>query len=169
MQGSAARVIMLMGVAGSGKSTIGGLLSERLGWPFRDADSFHPRANVEKMKSGTPLTDEDRRPWLEAIAAYMDERLGQGQSAIVSCSALRRAYREVLTRGRPGVMLVHLAGSKELIGSRLSARRGHFMPPALLDSQFATLEAPAPEEGVLTMAVDEPPERIAERIVAALA
>jgi carbohydrate kinase (thermoresistant glucokinase family) len=157
-----------MGVSGVGKSTTGTLLSRRLGWLFRDADSFHPPANIEKMSRGVPLDDEDRRPWLAAIAAWMDERLHSGEAGIVSCSALKRAYREVLLDGRERVQLVFLKGHKPLLAARMAARLNHFMPPELLDSQFATLEEPSPEERPLVVPVSQTPEEVVEFILSQL-
>lgn len=159
-------VLLLMGVAGSGKSTTAQLLAERLGWPFRDADSFHPPGNVEKMAAGTPLTDEDRWPWLYAIADWMDAVIAKGERGIVTCSALRRAYRDVLLTARPGVALIYLKGDKALIGERLAARVGHFMPATLLDSQFATLEEPGADERAYVIDVDATPEELAQAILA---
>jgi gluconokinase len=161
-------VLLLMGVSGSGKSTTGELLARRLGWPFRDADSFHPPANIEKMSRGTPLTDEDRRPWLAAIAAWIDERLARGERGIVSCSALRKAYRDVLLADRKGVRLVFLRGDKPLIASRMAARLDHFMPPALLESQFATLEEPTNDERPLVVPIAGTPDEVAELILGEL-
>jgi gluconokinase len=161
-------VLILMGVAGSGKSTTAAALSERLGWPFRDADSFHPPANVEKMSRGTPLDDEDRWPWLHAIAAWIDERLAQGEPGIVTCSALKRAYRDILLGGRERVRLVFLKGEKPLIAARMATRRDHFMPLALLDSQFAALEEPTAEENPLVVSNAATPEAIVAEIVARL-
>jgi carbohydrate kinase (thermoresistant glucokinase family) len=158
-------VILLMGVAGCGKSTIGKRLSTMLGWPFRDADSFHPPANIAKMSRGVPLTDEDRAPWLAAIAAWIDDRLQVDDPAIVSCSALKRAYREVLIGRRTGVRLVYLQGSFALIGERMSRRKGHFMPIELLRSQFETLEEPAPDEGALVVPIQPLPKVVAAGIV----
>lgn len=158
-------VIILMGVSGSGKSTIGTLLSEVLGWPFRDADSFHPASNVEKMSRGQPLTDEDRRPWLAAIAAWIDARRAAGEPGIVSCSALKRAYRDILIGERSGVRLVHLQGGRELIGRRLAARKGHFMPASLLQSQFEALEAPGPDENAIVASIAQPPEAVVAALV----
>jgi carbohydrate kinase (thermoresistant glucokinase family) len=160
--------IVLMGVSGCGKSTLGAELSRALGWPFRDADSFHPPANIAKMSRGTPLTDADRRPWLDAIAQWIDDRLARGEPGIVSCSALKRAYRERIVGARPRVALVYLEGAIGLIAERLAQRTGHFMPPALLASQFAALEPPQPEERAVVVAIAETPARIAARIVAAL-
>lgn len=158
-------VIVLMGVSGCGKSTVGGELSRLLGWPFRDADSFHPPANVEKMSQSIPLTDEDRWPWLDAIAAWIDERLAKGSPAIVSCSALKRAYRTRLRARRQGVRLVYLLGSQDMITARLAARTDHFMPAGLLASQFATLEEPGPEERALVVGIAMPPRYMATSII----
>lgn len=136
-------VVIVMGVSGSGKTTVGSRLAERLGWSFHDGDDFHPLANVAKMRSGTPLTDEDRLPWLLAIQAFMQKCHADGQSAVIACSALKERYRDVLLRAEPWVRFVHLRGNRELIAQRMQARAGHFMPPALLDSQLATLEPPS--------------------------
>lgn len=162
-----APIIVLMGVAGCGKSTIGEALSATLGWPFRDADSFHPESNVAKMSRGEALTDEDRKPWLAAIAQWIDERQAAQAPAIVSCSALKRAYRDVIVGARHGVHLVHLSGSQDLISARMASRRNHFMPPSLLKSQFATLEPPQPREALI-IDVDAAPHAIAQRIIASL-
>jgi carbohydrate kinase (thermoresistant glucokinase family) len=170
MDGPAAgkiRVIVLMGVSGSGKSTVGNALASALGWEFRDADSFHPPNNVEKMSRGVPLNDEDRAPWLKAIAAWIDDRLATGRTGIVSCSALKRAYRQVLLDGRSGVGLVHLRGDFDLIAARMAARRGHFMPLSLLENQFQTLEEPGPDEHALAVSIDASADNIAQKIVAA--
>jgi gluconokinase len=165
MSGVSPSVLVLMGVSGSGKSTTGALLAERLGCPFRDADSFHPPANIEKMSRGTPLTDEDRAPWLQAIAAWIDERLAAGERGIVSCSALKRAYRDAIVGGRKGVRLVFLKGDKDLIASRMASRLDHFMPPALLDSQFATLQEPGPDEQPLVVPITPKPTEVVEFIL----
>ena len=158
-----------MGVAGSGKSTLGEALAREFGWPYRDADSFHPQANIDKMSRGEALDDDDRWPWLDAIAAWMDDKREQDQRGIVSCSALKRAYRDRLLVGRPDVRLVYLYGSKDIIGRRMSQREGHFMPTALLDSQFATLEEPDNDEHPVVIPIDSTPRRIAEAILAAFA
>ncbi|MGW9328525.1 gluconokinase [Bosea sp. NPDC055594] len=158
-------VIVVMGVASSGKTSLGERLAERLGWSFRDADSFHPPENVAKMSSGTPLTDEDRKPWLAAIAAWIDDLRTNGGNGIVTCSALKRAYREVIVGDRPDVTLVYLRGSRELIGQRMAARQHHFMPPALLDSQFATLEEPGADEKPLVVQVEASKEAIVAQVV----
>lgn len=157
-------IIVLMGVAGCGKSTIGEALSAALGWTFRDADSFHPESNVAKMSRGEALTDADRKPWLEAIARWIDERQAAHAPAIVSCSALKRSYRDIIVGQRDGVHLVHLSGSADLIGTRMAARRNHFMPTSLLRSQFATLEPPQPHEALI-IDVDAAPDAIAQRII----
>lgn len=164
----AARIIVLMGVSGCGKSTMGAALSARLGWPFRDADTFHPPSNVAKMSRGLPLTDADREPWLAAIAAWIDAQRAQDKPAIVSCSALKRRYRDRIVGGRPGVRLVHLAGTREVIAERLAGRRGHFMPPSLLQSQFEALEPPAQEEGAIVVDVAGPPDAVVAAILARL-
>jgi gluconokinase len=139
-------IAIVMGVSGSGKTTVAAGLAREEGWILLEGDSFHPPANIAKMKAGTPLTDDDRWPWLRAIAAKEDELLAAGQSAAVACSALRRVYRDILIGDRPDTLLVYMRGSKALIGERMQARKGHFMPAALLDSQFATLEEPGPDE-----------------------
>jgi gluconokinase len=161
----APRVIVLMGVAGCGKSTAGAGLSKALGWPFRDADSFHPPANVEKMRRGLPLDDADRAPWLAAIAAWIDERREQGAPGIVSCSALKRGYRERIVGTRPDVRLVYLRGDRQVIGRRLAARKGHFMPASLLDSQLAVLEEPGEDERPVVVDVAMPPRRVVAAIL----
>ena len=158
-------VIVLMGVSGSGKSTTGAALSRKLGWPFRDADSFHPPANVEKMSRGTPLTDEDRWPWLAAIAQWIDERCEAGERGIVSCSALKRAYRSRIIGPRSSVRLVYLKGDIEVIGQRLRARKGHFMPASLLESQFAVLEEPRADERALAVSIAMSPRRVVDTII----
>jgi carbohydrate kinase (thermoresistant glucokinase family) len=155
-----------MGVSGSGKSTMGRRLGATLDWPFRDADSFHPQANIDKMSRGIPLTDEDRAPWLAAIAAWIAERVRSSEPGIVSCSALKQTYRKTLLDGQRGVGLVYLKGNFALISDRRSRRKGHFMPIELLKSQFATLEEPAPEERALVVPVRLPPKKITERIIA---
>ena len=154
-----------MGVASSGKTSLGERLAERLGWPFRDADSFPPPENVAKMAGGTPLNDDDRKPWLAAIAAWIDDLRAKGEHGIVTCSALKRAYRQVIVGDRPDVALVYLKGSRELIGRRMAARQHHFMPPALLDSQFAALEEPGDDEKPLVVSVEDTKDAIVQDVV----
>ena len=131
-----------MGVSGCGKSTIGALLALRLRWEFEDADWFHPASNIEKMHAGIPLTDEDRRPWLDAVAAWIDQTRRSGRHGVIACSALKRRYRDVLIGNRPDVRLVYLKGDETLIARRLATRHDHFMPRGLLHSQFEALEEP---------------------------
>lgn len=159
-------VVVVMGVSGSGKTTIAKALARRLHARFADADSFHPPANVAKMSAGTPLTDADRAPWLAAIAAWIDDRRAAGERAVVACSALKRAYRTVLIGDRQDVGLVYLAGRRDLIGRRMAGRRDHFMPPGLLESQFETLEVPSEDEHPVTVDVAASPRAIVDAIVA---
>jgi gluconokinase len=159
-RGDAPGVVVVMGVSGSGKSTIGKQLARRMGGIFADADSFHPPANIEKMKAGHPLTDEDRWPWLDAMAAQITAWLADGQPAVLACSALKRVYRDRLVAARPQVAFLYLSGSEAVIATRLANRRGHFMPPSLLHSQFETLEAPGAGERVVTVDIRHPPRRI---------
>ncbi|WP_065752828.1 gluconokinase [Bradyrhizobium paxllaeri] len=154
-----------MGVSGSGKSTIADHLAKRLGWRYEDGDRFHPPANVAKMSAGHPLTDEDRWPWLKAIADEIDRLAAFGEHAVIACSALKRAYRDVLVHGRDDVRIVFLQGTQELIAERLAARKGHFMPPGLLASQFRTLEPPDTDEHPIKVSIDAPVEAIVDDIV----
>jgi gluconokinase len=158
-------IVLVMGVSGSGKTTVGALLAGQLGWLYAEADDFHPRSNVEKMAAGHPLTDEDRRPWLEAIGRWIDERRRNREPGVVTCSALKRAYRDVLRRGRPEVRVAYLDGSRELIATRMIARHGHFFAPGMLDSQFADLEPPQPDEDVLSVPIDGTPPDVVKRII----
>jgi gluconokinase len=150
-----------MGVSGSGKSTVGALVARRLEVPFVDADTLHPPSNVAKMAAGQPLTDDDRGPWLRAVAQAL---AASPQGVVVACSALRRVYREVLQRGAAGTRFVHLAGGRELLEARMRARPGHFMPVALLDSQLATLEPLAAEEPGLVLDVRDTPDELAAAV-----
>jgi carbohydrate kinase (thermoresistant glucokinase family) len=161
-------VIVLMGVSGCGKSTVGAELARVLGWPFRDADSFHLPANIAKMSRGIPLNDDDRWPWLDAIARWIDDRLLRQWPGIVSCSALKLAYRRRILRKRTRVRLVYLKGEMGLIAARLARRTDHFMPPALLASQFEALEEPQPDERPVIASIADPPDRIAATIIAEL-
>ncbi len=158
-------ILLMMGVSGSGKTTIAAGVAQQLGWPLLEGDSFHPPANVAKMHAGHPLTDEDRWPWLRAIAAAIDAKRAAGESAVVACSALKHVYRNILVGDRPDVVLIYLKGSKALIGQRLAARKGHYMPASLLDSQFATLEEPAPDEHALVVSVDAAPAALIEEVL----
>jgi gluconokinase len=150
-----------MGVSGSGKSTVGRLLAEQLGWEFQDGDGFHPPANVAKMQAGIPLNDGDRQPWMERMRDWMRAKHSTGNSAVLACSALRERYRDILLRGEPWVRFVHLQGSRELIAARMAARKGHFMPVTLLDSQLATLEPPT---DAWVIGIDASPEDIVRAI-----
>ena len=159
------QILLVMGVSGSGKTSVGTFLAGRLNWPYAEADAFHSTANVEKMAAGHPLTDEDRWPWLQAIRAWIDERVARGESGVVTCSALKRKYRDVLRRAE--VRFVYLKGTRELIAERMAARQGHFFKPSMLDSQFASLEEPSADEGVITVPIDGTPAEIVDRILAA--
>lgn len=160
-------LVVVMGVSGSGKSTVGTLIAERLGVVYAEADDFHPAANVRKMAAGEPLDDEDRRPWLDSIAEWLAGRTAQG--GVVSCSALRRRYRDRLRRESGArLFFVHLDGSEELIAQRVAERKGHFMPRSLLRSQFETLEPLEEDEPGAAVSVDGPPQEITERALAAL-
>jgi len=161
--------IVVMGVAGAGKTTVGERLAAALGVEFIEGDRFHAPESVEKMRRGEALGDADRWPWLDRIAAELARLDREGEGAVVACSALKRAYRDRLRQGCPGVRFVFLAGSEALIRSRLEQRRGHFMPPALLSSQFGALEPPGPEERAVTVEVSAAPSEIVARAVAALA
>lgn len=161
-------VLVVMGVSGSGKTTIGAALADQLGWRYQEGDALHPPANVAKMAGGSPLTDADRWPWLRAIAAVIDAWRAGAQSGVVTCSALKRTYRDILIAARPDVRLVYLRGDKALIMARMAARRGHFMPPALLDSQFSTLEEPSADELPITVDIGPAPDAIVAAIIAAL-
>ena len=158
-------VFVVMGVSGSGKTTVGAMLAGRLGWDYAEADAFHSEANLAKMASGHSLDDADRWPWLAAIVRWIDDRIARGVPGVVTCSALKRAYRDILRR--PQVQIVYLAGAQELIARRLAARHGHFFPPAMLASQFAALEPPAADEGVIEIGIDRTPAEIVDAIIAA--
>ncbi len=159
------RHLVVMGVSGSGKTTVALQLSRMLGWDFAEGDDFHPQRNVAKMASGVALTDEDRRPWLRALADWTAAHEAAGEPTVMSCSALRRAYREVLLEGGPGTFFVHLTGDKELLLSRMSHREGHFMPVELLTSQLATLEPLQEDEPGATFDITPPPQVIASTVL----
>lgn len=157
--------LIVMGVSGSGKSTVAERLAERLAWSYEDGDKFHPPGNVAKMSAGQPLTDNDRWPWLTAIADEIDRVCLAGRHAVIACSALKRAYRDVLVHGRSDVRIVFLNGSQALIASRLAQRKGHFMPAGLLESQFETLEPPETNENAVTVSIDAPVDAIVDDII----
>ena len=160
--------LVVMGVSGSGKSTIAEKLAKRLGWRYEDGDRFHPAGNVAKMSAGQPLTDEDRWPWLQAIADEIDRICKAGERAVIACSALKHAYRDILVHGRRDVRIVFLRGTQALVADRLASRKGHFMPPGLLASQFKTLERPGANERPIIVSIDAPVERIVDDIVTQL-
>ena len=163
-------IVVIAGVAGSGKTTIGEELSSRLGWTFADGDEFHPAANVAKMRAGIPLTDADRGPWLAAITSWMDDIIASGQSAVVACSALKRSYRDELLSGRDQAVMVFLEVSREKDADRVSHRQGHFFAEPLLASQFAALELPVPAETQVYPVTtgDQPPGQLATDIITRL-
>ena len=158
-------IAVVMGVSGSGKTTVAALLAAALGCQFQEGDDLHPAENVEKMHSGTPLTDADRMPWLHKIAEEIDDWRAKGESGVLTCSALKRSYRDIIIGDRPDVTLVYLKGSHDLIRRRMAARHEHFMPVALLDSQFATLQEPTPDEHPIIVDVGGRPAEIAAEIV----
>jgi gluconokinase len=160
--------LVVMGVSGSGKTTIADKLAERLGWRCEDGDRFHPASNIAKMSAGHPLTDEDRWPWLQAIADEIDRLCKAGERAVIACSALKRAYRDVLVHGRNDVRIIYLEGTEPLIAGRLAGRKGHFMPAGLLASQFKTLEPPDPTEHPVTVSIDASVDAIVDDIVGQL-
>ena len=154
-------LILIMGVAGSGKSTIGRQLANEMGWPYHEADDFHSDANKAKMAQGIPLDDHDRAPWLDSIRTAMESSIAAGQSAVFTCSALKEKYRQILCDGLPQTRLVYLSGSRDLLLARLQGRSGHYMKPEMLASQLAALEPPA---GALTLDIGEPPEKLVAQI-----
>lgn len=159
--------VVVMGVAGCGKSTVAEAIHERLGYVYAEGDDFHPQANIDKMSAGIPLTDEDRWPWLNVINSWMVAREALGENTVVSSSALKRSYREVLAKNVP-TFFIHLNGSHKLIQQRLSERKGHFMPPALLPSQFAILEPLAPEENGVEISIEGSVDEMVDRAIKAL-
>lgn len=161
-------IVVVMGVSGSGKTTVATGLAAAMGWAFAEGDDFHPAANVEKMRSGVALTDEDRWPWLETIGAWISGKEAAGESAVVTCSALRRAYRDVLRRDRPHVRFLHVEAPGAVIADRVEHRAGHYMPPSLLPSQLATLEPLAPDEPGVTVTADGAADEVQTRCLLAL-
>ena len=157
-----------MGVSGCGKTTVAAILAGRLGWPFEEGDALHPQANIEKMAAGHPLTDADRWPWLTKVSDWIDERFDAGENGLITCSALKRSYRDLINRRGSGLIFVYLAGSRETIEARLASRYGHFMRASLLASQFADLEEPAVDEPAIRVDIGPPAEKVAEEIIAAL-
>ena len=159
-------VVVVMGVSGSGKTTVGAALAQRLGVPFADADDFHPPENITKMSAGVPLDDDDRGPWLETIAGWLAAQADQG--GVVSCSALKRSYRAILTSQAPQSVFVHLHGERDVVATRVAGRPGHFMPAALVNSQFDTLEPLASDESGVVIDLDQPVDLLVEQSVTAL-
>lgn len=162
---STAQHLVIMGVSGSGKTTIANMLSKRLGWIAAEADEFHPPANIAKMSAGTPLDDRDRWPWLYSIRDWMGTQAGNGRCTIVTCSALKRSYRDVLAQAPGTVHFVHLDGSSEVLEERMKTRSGHFMPPSLLPSQLSTLEPLAPDEDGIRLEITSSPEEIVDTVL----
>jgi gluconokinase len=166
MNSAEPHVLVVMGVSGSGKSTVARLLADRLGWDFAEGDDMHPQANKDKMAAGHPLDDQDRRPWLDKIAAWIRQHLDAGRPGIVTSSALKRVYRDRLRS--PGVVFVHLTGTHDLIADRIGHRHGHFLPPCLLQSQIDTLEPPDADEAAVTVDVTPAPDDIVEEVLRVL-
>jgi len=162
-------ILVIMGVSGAGKTTIAEELVARLGWPFQEGDALHPESNVAKMHAGIPLNDADREPWLKAVAAWIDGQRAKKRPGIITCSALKRAYRDIIIGDRPEARLVYLRGSRELIAGHLAGRHGHFMPAGLLQSQIEALEQTGPDEEPLIVDIGPPPGKVAEEIIRQLA
>jgi gluconokinase len=167
-EGNTGCAVVVMGVSGSGKTTVGVLLAKQLGWQFAEGDRLHPPANVEKMRQGIPLTDADRAPWLDRIGEELKRWGAEGRSGVMTCSALKRAYRDRIRSARPDVRFVFLKGSEELIKGRVAVRHHEYMPASLLRSQFDTLEEPTPDEGVVTVDAGGNPETDVAAVIAAL-
>ena len=165
---SAVTVLVVMGVSGCGKSTVAELLSARLGWPFMEGDSLHSESNIAKMEAGEPLTDEDRWPWLDKVAAWIEGQHAADQHGIITCSALKRSYRDVLNRRGEGAVFVYLAGERHTLEDRMQARVGHFMAPGMLASQLETLEEPQPDEPSMRVPIEQSPAEAADQVVAEL-
>jgi gluconokinase len=158
-------VLVVIGVSGVGKTTLAKALAERLGWDFKEGDDLHSAANIAKMEAGVPLTDADRGPWLDAIGGWIDDQLRAGRSGVITCSALKRAYRDRLTAGRPRLRFVFIQLSEPQVAERIARRKGHFMPPSLLASQFAALEPPGPDEPVIAVDGAQPIPTQVETVV----
>ena len=165
---AAPRVLVVMGVTGAGKSTIGQLLAKRLGWTFEEGDDLHPASNVAKMRAGIPLSEEDREPWLARVAEWIETRLSAGESGVVTCSALRRSYRDLLAR-HGGVTFVYLVVDGPTLEQRLAGRRGHYMSPALLGSQLGLLEEPSTDESAIRVDAGQQPDATVDRVLEELA
>ena len=158
-------IVIVAGVSGSGKSTVGALLAGQLGWEFEDGDDLHPASNIAKMEIGVPLTDEDRRPWLDAVAAWVDRCATEGKSGVVACSALKRSYRDRLRAGRPDLKMIFLRVDRDILVARLAKRHGHFFRPKLLDSQLADAEVPPADERAIVVDANEPPADVVREII----
>jgi gluconokinase len=158
-------ILIVGGVAGTGKTTVGALIAGWMHWRFADADAFHSEASLAKMRTGQPLTDADRMPWLHRLGEWMDERISSGESAVLACSALKRSYRDILLRGRPEARMVFIEATPEELRDRLATRPGHFFPASLLNSQLAALEPPTPDENVLVVHSAAEPSQTAERVL----
>lgn len=158
-------IVLVAGVAGSGKTTVASLLARQLGWEFEDGDDLHPAANIAKMRAGVPLTDADRRPWLLAVAAWMDQLIATGESGVIACSALKRSYRDLLGTGRSALRIVFLQVSHDILAARLASRPGHFFRAQLLDSQFADTELPLPPERGIVVSAERPPADVVAEII----
>jgi carbohydrate kinase (thermoresistant glucokinase family) len=168
MSGGPPTILVVMGVSGSGKTTLGERLARHFGWAFKEGDDLHPAANVAKMRSGVPLDDADRAPWLAAVGAWIDDWRRTGRSGVITCSALKRAYRRDLTHGRRRVRFVYLKGDERVLAARLARRRGHFMPRDLLASQIADLEEPAADEDAIVVDIDQSLEAQVQAVAVAL-
>lgn len=161
-------IVVVMGVSGAGKTTVAQGIAKELGWEFAEGDSFHPQTNIQKMASGTPLTDADRWPWLDRIGEWIDAMQVAGTSAVLTCSALRQAYRDRLRKNRPQVVFCELDADQQVLAERLAARRGHYMPPSLLPSQLATLEPLQPDEPGVHVRIADTEEAVVRNAIAAL-